>query len=318
MTKQELIELLKNSELPKSAMTDNYLEEMLQRSDDEIYKEIRLTKSIEEQDANNDKVSEIDDTKQGCVYILCRRDRPGIVKVGYSSREAKFRAQSYTDRDWLVHAEFSMPVWLAKMTERAAHEVLKIYWLDPKVTGGTANEIFMCELEVAEDAVSLARIECIEKAMKSLGIQPFVIDLLLSRSGLSASRNDDIVEAYEGKLNDLSRKLASSNAKLNTLELSHETLLRELERVTAELKEKDKNYSLKLAELKSEHSEHIRRLESSYLSTTNDFSNEIEILEAFASKKLNPRDFELLRSRFREAVDVLRSIRYQEARKGIS
>lgn len=37
MTKEELINLLSNSELPESVMTDQYLDEMLKMSDDEIF-----------------------------------------------------------------------------------------------------------------------------------------------------------------------------------------------------------------------------------------------------------------------------------------
>ena len=40
MTKEELINLLSHSELPESVMTDQYLDEMLKMSDDEIYDEI--------------------------------------------------------------------------------------------------------------------------------------------------------------------------------------------------------------------------------------------------------------------------------------
>jgi hypothetical protein len=37
MTKEELINFLSNSELTESVMTDQYLDEMLKMSDDEIF-----------------------------------------------------------------------------------------------------------------------------------------------------------------------------------------------------------------------------------------------------------------------------------------
>jgi len=267
---------------------------------------------VENQNFADDKLFEVDDTRQGCVYILRRRDTQGILKVGFSSREAQLRAQSYTDGDWAVHAEFAMPVWLAKMTERAAHEVLKAFWLDPKVTGGTAHEIFMCQLEIAEEAVNLARIECIDKALKSLGIQPFVIDLLLSGSGLSNNPRDDLNEAYERKLKDLSHQLSSANEALKSLKDCYETLARELESTTSKLRASEATHKVELTRLEDNYGSELRTLESSYLDLTKDFSRELKMLEAVADNKLNPHDFDLLRSRFREAVDMLRTLRYRD------
>jgi hypothetical protein len=95
----------------------------------------------------------------GYVYILFRPDNPGLAKVGYTAVSSQARASNYTDGDWKVHREFPMPIWLARLSERTAHKNLKSYWLDPKITGGTASEIFTCTLDIAENAVELAFIE---------------------------------------------------------------------------------------------------------------------------------------------------------------
>ena len=118
-------------------------------------------------DIINTEIQETDKTDSvGYTYILHRTDNPGLVKVGFTAVSSQSRAGNYTDGEWQVHKEFPMPIWLARLTERASHRHLKSYWLDPKITGGTASEIFMCPLDIAVSAVELAFLEELEQVLK--------------------------------------------------------------------------------------------------------------------------------------------------------
>ena len=83
-----------------------------------------------------------------------------------------------------------MPLWLARVTEEAAHEELAEYWLDPDITGGTATEIFQIAADKAEIFVGTA----IEKqrgiAIQSLGYDQQLLD------AVRADRVEDLVEAF--------------------------------------------------------------------------------------------------------------------------
>ena len=113
--------------------------------------------------------------QKGIVYVLKRSstkkpNQSNICKVGFTTISGDARAKDYTDGGWQVISEFHMPIWLAKMTEKAAHKELSDHWMDPAITGGSANEVFYCEPELAEAAVIVAKDECIISAIISLNL----------------------------------------------------------------------------------------------------------------------------------------------------
>ncbi len=95
--------------------------------------------------------------KDAYVYVLDRVDATTpISKIGSTTVSAERRAKDYYDGDWKVHSSTIVPALLRFPIEKMAQKVLidEGYWLDPKLTGGSASEIFLCEPERAEEAVS--------------------------------------------------------------------------------------------------------------------------------------------------------------------
>ena len=124
--------------------------------------------------------------QQGIVYVLKRSNtnkpnQSNICKVGFTTVSGDARAKDYTDGGWQVISEFHMPVWLAKMTEKAAHKELSDYWMDPAITGGSANEVFYCEPDLAETAVIIAKDECIFSAIIALDLSETEFLLLTNK-----------------------------------------------------------------------------------------------------------------------------------------
>lgn len=97
-------------------------------------------------------------TDLSIIYVLTRKNDASSVlsKVGSSKISAQSRAQNYTDGDWVVYYEIKVPSVLQFSVEHFAHEILKGKgcWLDPKITGGSANEVFICDPVIARDAVN--------------------------------------------------------------------------------------------------------------------------------------------------------------------
>ena len=120
-----------------------------------------------------------EDSGFGLVYLLKRRINSSIIKIGYTSRTAESRATNYTDGEWIVHKEYPMPVWLARMTERGAHLKLERFWLDPKLTGGSASEIFTCSIEDADIAIQISYIDQLEKSLRHLGIPSSITKIII-------------------------------------------------------------------------------------------------------------------------------------------
>lgn len=89
------------------------------------------------------------------VYVLYRENGYGTTysKVGSTTLSAGSRANDYTDGGWQVFDEMPIHPAIRYHVERQSHEILKCYWLDPSMTGGTAREIFTCSPEEAVKAV---------------------------------------------------------------------------------------------------------------------------------------------------------------------
>jgi hypothetical protein len=254
----------------------------------------------------NDTLADIDETGLGAVYLLRRNSKVEIIKIGHTSRTAESRATNYTDGEWIVHQEYTMPIWLAKLTERRAHANLAQYWLDPKMTGGSASEIFTCSTEQGEIAIQLAFIEELEKSLRLLGLPTLLVDTITREREMSSNVT---ITALERRLGQL-----MAHSQTETLQLKQELLdLKaelELERQksnedVAALRVENSGLSAKVHELEKE----ITSLKSKKSLATSDFKREIDALATLSDKKINPKDFDLLRDGFRRAMTVITQLR---------
>ena len=251
----------------------------------------------------------------GYVYILHRKDNNGIVKIGYTSKTAESRANNYTDGDWAVHKHFPMPVWLARLTERATHKNLQQYWLNPKITGGSASEIFTCSLEIAENGVEISYLEQLEKVMKSLKVPEVVTKLILSKYGFSQSTTlDSIIRQIENKKevyeNEVSTLRANSLEKLKEVErkflLEENNLKNELDNVKKQLnivKEENEKLTNNIIVINNMSEEELQEKE--------------KLLRIFGDKKINYNQFEVLRDNYRKALDLIEIYRVKEFNRKI-
>lgn len=212
---------------------------------------------------NEDLPKEIENEKEsfdqiGYTYILVRSNNSNIIKIGYTSVSSQSRAYNYTDGEWEVHKHYQMPIWLARLTEKASHKILKEHWLDPKITGGTASEIFTCTIEVAENAVQNAYKEQLRLALLSLKISPKICDYILY--------NNSLAETSE---------LATSITELGS---RNESLLNEIDILKQIIKKKDKEIA-SLHEVKS----YYRAESDGYRKELEKISDRIETINSFDS-----------------------------------
>jgi hypothetical protein len=261
-------------------------------------------------DIINTEIQETDKTDSvGYTYILHRIDNPGLVKVGFTAVSSQSRAGNYTDGEWQVHKEFPMPIWLARLTERASHRHLKSYWLDPKITGGTASEIFMCPLDVAVSAVELAFLEELEQVLKSLKVPSHIAQLILHKHGITEnSQLSELTIQFEKKEQALAQVIDALNAKFEMKEkdLIHHSNV--LERQLVEAKQQLEKEQVKNKEL----SEKLLGVQQISLDTLSIREHDLRI---FADKKINPSQFEVLRDNFRKSIELIETYRIRESMK---
>ena len=135
------------------------------------------------------------------IYALYRRDesRHNLTKVGSTKISADSRAVNYTDGEWLKYFECEVSSHIQFAVERTTHRILrnKGYWLDPRVTNGTAQEIFTCEPEEAKRAI----IEALDMVKADLGrfIHPQTDRLLKEISRLRDDKRK-LEERFESAL----------------------------------------------------------------------------------------------------------------------
>ena len=249
----------------------------------------------------------------GYVYILCRSNNSQITKIGFTTTSALSRANNYTDGEWVIHRQYSMPVWLAKLTERASHQILRPYWLDPKITGGSASEIFTCDLETAENAVELAHLEQLEIALNSLKLPAPIISLILSQHKLKDTSDADCI------LNSLSEN--ENNLKLKLIEQkkifddNFHSMQSDFKKKVGILEEEIEILKNKCADLQAEKNSLSDIIESA----RNADLDEMFLLEAdlnkFGQKKINQRQFESLRDNFRKALELIKIYRIRSSLK---
>ena len=173
---KEAIDLASNEDLSSEPIKKN--EAKFVTTEEDSGSSPTLNFDLEE---NQDSVMQ-----QGIVYVLKRSNtnkpnQSNICKVGFTTVSGDARAKDYTDGGWQVISEFHMPVWLAKMTEKAAHKELSDYWMDPAITGESANEVFYCEPDLAETAVIIAKDECIFSAIIALDLSETEFLLLTNK-----------------------------------------------------------------------------------------------------------------------------------------
>lgn len=223
----------------------------------------------------------------GYTYILFRKTNNNIVKIGHTSVSSQNRAENYTDGDWQVHKEYSMPIWLAKLTEKAAHANLKSYWLDPKVTGGSASEIFTCSLPIAEQAVELAFSDQLRQVLRSLKVSHEVEEYILYENNVIES--SQLIKLIEKEKED-AEKIKHLESELNLL-----------------------NNELKIAI--DEINLLKNKLSLIVLDDSNELLERINFLERFSDQKISPSQFEKLRDNFRNAIEIIRIMRLRESHK---
>ena len=247
-----------------------------------------------------------DDSALGFVYLLKRNDNSAVIKIGYTAKSAESRASNYTDGAWFVHKEYPMPVWLAKLTERSAHAKLASFWLDPKLTGGSASEIFTCPLDDGDIAIQLSYMEHLEKSIRLLGLPDVLVKIILKEAGLSSEMTISALEKRLDFVADEQRK--EKKALVQRIGELEDTRKRQEEIMAQaiQLLESDKKSLVEKVEaLEAE----IKTLRQYIKSAGSDFSKDIDMLGDFADKKINIKDFEILRSNFRKTIEIVRLLR---------
>lgn len=250
-------------------------------------------------------VSELDGF--GCVYILKRSKHREICKVGFTSVSARSRASEYTDGEWVVHKEHQMPLWLAKLVEKEAHVQLAEYWLDPKLTGGSATEVFLCSPEVAEVAIEIAKKEKTAEALAQLGAPRSIAKQLIEQISDSkhASSISQALEEANLRLSARISELEAANTTFrNELEILHLSQPQAIEEATKSLRD---NISIILAE--------NLRLKSKIDELLHPSLSAIEITAADLTRmdrnKIRYEDFAQLRNKFFEAVHLISKLQHK-------
>ena len=205
------------------------------------------------------------------VYVLSRDDNPNLCKVGSTKNSAALRAANYTDGGWTVFFEKSVPKVLQFPLERYSHSLLKQkgYWLDPKVSAGSARELFVCSPELAVQIVNQAwddlRLSVAEQIgsilpeteTKSKLEHQFLIsakaelDENIQDEGLwlqcftDARGNSEIAKAFYLRRRGLALKNFAEAERLEAKRLADEAKAKRLER---EWEEEERQYEIKRRE----------------------------------------------------------------------
>ena len=243
----------------------------------------------------------------GCVYVLKRSTYREMCKVGFTSVSAKSRASDYTDGEWIVHKELQMPNWLARLVEKEAHVQLAEYWLNPKLTGGNANEVFLCSPEVAEVAVEIAKREKTVEALVQLGAPRPITKLLLEQSS-DPEHSSSITQAFE----ETNRRLST---RISELEAENTTIKEELEKLRLSVPQsieeatkisRDEIAALSAANLQLKGSlDELIRPSLSAIKITSDELAKIEL------NKVRYEDFAQLRDKFFDAVHLISKLNHK-------
>ena len=162
---------------------------------------------------------------EAIVYVLERKTETPVVKVGHTKNTADGRASSYTDGNWAASFEKRTPVYLARVIEKTAHDILKSknLWLDPAITSGSAREIFTCDVETAQLAVEEACQIVSDHVQNWTCVQ------------MDSAKQLDNEMALRNELRENERILRENNV----LQIENEKLRKELEKINTELQRKN-------------------------------------------------------------------------------
>ena len=178
--------------------------------------------------------------KDAYVYVLDRVDATSpISKLGSTTVSAESRAKDYYDGEWRVHSVKPVPALLRFPIERIAQEILidEGLWLDPKLTGGSASEIFLCAPERAEQAVSESFELVSNRLLEKLGTSDALQRLRDELEQAVTSQEEIRLEGArrgldrEKQISSLSERLTAEQRKAEGKQL----LTREVESLNAEL-----------------------------------------------------------------------------------
>jgi T5orf172 domain len=261
-----------------------------------------------------------EDSRGGLVYLLVRPTNKSIVKVGFTTKTAESRALNYTDGGWIVDNEYPMPVWLARLTEKAAHQKLSNYWLDPGLTNGSASEIFTCSVEIADTAIKIAYIEQLEASLKSLRIPEVIVSIILKNSTISDLQSPDSTrtdlesllkkaaqetDEVKNQLKQAERYFAQTESNLKQQISELKQLLNrkdlEIEKITTSSENQRKADLKKIMEAEKQ----IEQIKQLIHDALGHCRQEIKAIERYSRKKISPRDFESLKDHFSRSLNVI-------------
>ena len=224
------------------------------------------------------------------IYVLSRTDNSSISKIGSTEVSAQSRAQNYTDGDWSVFSEIEVPSVVKFSVERFAQRILKSggYWLDPKISGGTATEVFLCEAKIAMNAVQKAWVVVRQETLLQMGIPVEVSRKFEEKSSKSQIFIKSISEyaeeskVLEGNIKELEMDIGKLNKALAAAYSGHnyhgwhkslldekDSVIEQFKKDIADLKKRNaSDLASNRAKLKEIYSEVIKAKEASGLSQT--------------------------------------------------
>ncbi len=243
----------------------------------------------------------------GCVYVLKRIKHREMCKVGFTSVSAKSRAGDYTDGGWIVHAEFQMPAWLARLVEKEAHAQLDEYWLDPKLTGGSANEVFLCSPQVAEVAVEIAKHEKTVEALVQLGAPRSITQLLLEQAS-DSDHLSSISQAFEEANRRLTKQISEMKVQNTTITNELEKLRSSIPHLIEEATNLSRDKCAALLVTNSLLQSKLDDLLKPSLSAIQMTSDELAKLDR---NKIRYEDFAQLRDRFFDAIHLISKLQHK-------
>jgi hypothetical protein len=217
-----------------------------------------------------------------------------------------------------------MPVWLARLTEKASHEKLSQYWLDPGLTNGSASEIFTCSVEIADTAIKVAYIEQLELTLRSLRIPMEFVSLILENCGIpDLQRGESVLSGIHHELQrarqDVSKAEIYSAGAKQAFAAREAALNIEIDELRAKLEKlrKDSERNIRnLTDSLAQETQKWRDAENSLIqlrqmikSNIDSCRSDIKLLDRYASRKISPRDFDSLRDHFFMSLKVIETLK---------
>lgn len=271
------------------------------------------------------------------IYVLTRQqDTSSILsKVGSSKVSAQSRAQNYTDGGWVVYHEILVPSVLQFLVEHFAHRILKDkgFWLDPKITNGSASEVFLCEPTIAKEAVDISWENIRISLAEQIGFPSEIVQSLLNENTVSQSieefksKNASILSRirieHETKLkeqlSELKQKtekvlaeqkeqLLKAEEKFQNNKEHYENEISKLQNEIDRLLEVRNRYDAKLIEYEKKQSGEYLRYKNNIEKKRNELAVKNKIISGFDQSNLKIVAFEKILSEFRKNTNMLQSV----------